>query len=271
MTKLPADHPFIKHAANLRAMKKALTQVERAHKDAIRLGAEPQVAVLQQLHALTIGMLAEARLRALVWDPDGFNERERLLLLRLNQPNRWKQAVEYAFRRQYQVPFHLDLDSTSMDATKAQQYDDIIDLLEDQLLPVITARNKIAHGQWVWRLKQGTEQPTTAADPPMNFVMLRARSDLILAIGELCHVLVVSEPTFQRDYTKQWDKIDAAMTELPGSGYAAFVGAIRASKARATGARAAGSSPAPPKSGVRAFLLRLRPGSRPRQGATGHP
>jgi hypothetical protein len=110
MSNLPADHPFRKHSANLVAVKKGLVQLERLHRNAIRVGDRAAVDAVARFHMLAVGLMAEARLRKILWDPTGFNDRERRLLLRETQMNRWEAAVEYAFRRHYSVPVHRELD-----------------------------------------------------------------------------------------------------------------------------------------------------------------
>ena len=93
-------------------------------------------------------------------------------------------------------------------------------LLEDDLAPVITDRNKLAHGQWVHQLKSRSEDafvvnPTTY---DYNFVALRARQGLLDYIARLVNVLAVSGPTFDRDFKGLMDKIDEAKADLMGPG-----------------------------------------------------
>jgi hypothetical protein len=225
--KLHADHPFRRHAENLAAVKKGLVQVERLHRDAIRWNRLAEIETVSRLHALVIGMLAEAKLRAITWDPDGFNDRERHALLADSQIVRWQRTVEAAFRRHFSVPFHRDLDQFTIGARPAQQYHDLIQLLTDRLEPVISDRNKTAHGQWLWHLNSKETQIARHADPTPNYSALRARSSVINSIGDLVHVLAVSEPTFSRDYATVLSRIDSLVPQLDGKGYPAYVAQLQ--------------------------------------------
>jgi len=78
---LPAGHPFRRHSENLRAVKAGRKQAERAHKSAIRRADAAAIGFTARIHQLLIGLLAEAQLRVIVNDPDGFNDKERRLLM----------------------------------------------------------------------------------------------------------------------------------------------------------------------------------------------
>lgn len=146
----PAGHPFRKHSANLRAVSAGLTQAERAQKAAIRRGDDPGTDFAARMHQLMVGLLAEAHLRKIVSDPDGFNAKEQKLLSQeRSQLNRWLRAVELAFRRHYAIPIHLDITVSTTASGVPSQYAKINSLLRNDLDTVIQDRNKLAHGQWV--------------------------------------------------------------------------------------------------------------------------
>jgi len=54
--------------------------VERAHKAAIRRNHQDEIALHARMHMLVVAIMAEARLRKIMWDPSGFNDRERGLI-----------------------------------------------------------------------------------------------------------------------------------------------------------------------------------------------
>jgi hypothetical protein len=233
----PCSSEFSKHSDNLRAVKLGLTQVERAHKDAIRNGNEEQIHVLQRLHLLTNGILAEAALRKIVVDPTGFNDRERELIWRSQtQKDRWLEAVELSARRHYQVLIHKLIDHSTIGVVAFQRYSEIRSLLNDELAPVIEDRNKIAHGQWLWQLKSRKENEfkATAAPQPPNFVTLRSQSKLLLTIADIVRLFAVSEPAFDRDYNSLMAKFSAAKSTLDGSNYADFASNLKAKFPRAS-------------------------------------
>jgi hypothetical protein len=225
----PISPTFLRHTENLRAVAAALTQVERAHKRAIREHDQPSEHALRKVHTLLLGVYAEARLRKILDDPTGFNDRERgLIWLERSQDRRWVSAVDFAARRHYGVLSHQSLDAV-LPATALQRVESVIDLLGSDLAPIITDRNKLAHGQWVWQLKSRSEDNflIDQASYDYNYVALRARYRLLDAIGHLVNVLCVSEPTFDRDFDSLMQKINQAKSELDGAGYAALAAQLR--------------------------------------------
>jgi len=228
VTSLPADHPFRRHSENLRAVKAGLTQAERGHKDAIRRGDAAATDFTGRVHQLMIGLLAEAQLRKIISDPDGFNAKEQQLLgQERSQLDRWQRSVEFALRRHYAVPLHLEIDDANTAAGVTAQYNTIADILKNDLEPIIGDRNKLAHAQWAWLLNSKESAFIGPAPTPLNYLASKWRGDMIAAIADLVHALVVSEPTFQRDYARIYSQIAAIQADINGTGYPDFVVALQ--------------------------------------------
>ncbi len=233
MTTLPSDHPFRRHSLNLVAVKKGLVQLERAHRAAIKAGDQAATETLARFHMLAVSLMAEAHLRKILWDPDGFNDRERRLLRNVtSQLDRWEAAVEYAFRRHYSVPVHRELDEFTLGTVPFKQYQSVTNLLTSHLSVVIDDRNKTAHAQWAWHLNSKETAFVGPAPNPLNYRAIKARSDLIDCIGDLVHVLAVSEPTFQRDFDAIGAEINRLAALVEGSDYPAYVRELRRQNAR---------------------------------------
>lgn len=231
MSKLPADHPFRRHSANVAAVKKGLRPLERLHRAAIRKGDQPAIQTLARFHMLGVGLMAEAQLRAILWDPTGFNQRERDLLRNVSgQLSRWSATVEYAFRRHFSVPVHRDLDRFVLGQGPFDQFHAVLAILNSHLSVVIHDRNKTAHAQWAWHLNSKETSFVGPAPSPLNYRAIKARSDLIENIGKLVHVLAVSEPTVQRDFTAISSEINRLATLVDGNDYAAYVRELRRTK-----------------------------------------
>lgn len=227
MSKLPKNHPYRRHAENFRTIAGGLTQAERQHKDAIRRGDSAATEFTARIHQLMVGLMAEAAIAKIVADPAGFNEKERELLLREKQLDRWLRSVELAFRRHYSVPLHLEIDSNTTTRAVAEQYTRIVGLLEGALRVIIADRNKLAHAQWKWKLNFKETTIEGPAPPPLNYRAIERRSRVIVAIAALIHDLVTSEPTFQRDYDAHFDEIIALQDRLEGEDYDDLVTQLR--------------------------------------------
>ncbi|TRV81986.1 hypothetical protein FKN01_01465 [Streptomyces sp. 130] len=238
--KLPTSHPFRKHSQNLTALTSGLRQAERMHKQMIRQGNEPAVSFSARMHSLMIGMIAEARLKKIIYDPQGFNERERKLIGReRSQIGQWVLAVDCAFRRQYEVAMHLEIADLA-DTIAVSRYAEIIQMLKGDLAPIIEGRNKVAHGEWVWeeRSKEGTFRQ---ARRPLNYLEIKRRGQLIDSLAEMIHILIVSEPTFQRDFDDLYKRIDAIRPNIDGTDYTNFAIGLRASVRKRPGPQKMGN------------------------------
>lgn len=233
MSNFPSSIEFSRHSDNLTAVVVALTQVERAHKRAIKDGDYPNELAMRKIHTLLLGVYAEASLRKIVTDPTGFNRREREFIRRSgSQGNRWLAAVDFAARRHYSVLAHHSLDEI-LEPRDLDRINEVNLLLRSDLDPVITDRNRLAHGQWVWQLASGKEDAfvdqSTSYD--YNYSALKARFKLLELIGRLVSALCVSEPTFGRDFDRLAGKIAAVRQELDGNLYPDLVAQLRRRRA----------------------------------------
>jgi hypothetical protein len=180
------------------------------------------------MHQLMVGMLAEAHLRKIVSDPDGFNPKERRLLSQeRSQLDRWLRAVELAFRRHYSIPIHLDINASTSTAVASSQYTNLNSLLRNDLNNVIQDRNKIAHGQWEWFLNNNETALLGHAPLPLNYLASHRRSAVIKNLAGIIHALVVSERTFQRDYASFYQNITDMQSKINGADYPAFTLSLR--------------------------------------------
>jgi hypothetical protein len=225
--KLESQHPYRQLSENLREAVSGLRQAERLHKDAIRRGDQPATEFCRRIHQLMVGLVAEAGLRKIIADPAGFNEKERELLLREKQLKRWLRTVEFAFRRHNLVPLHLEIDAESVGPLAAGQYAQIVALLEGELEPIISARNKIAHAQWSWLMNNKETAITGPAPPTLNYRSIEHRAKAIGAIVALITDLVVSEPTFRRDYEAHFEEIVGRRARFDGADYPQLVAQLR--------------------------------------------
>ncbi|HEY3684632.1 MAG TPA: hypothetical protein VGL93_16480 [Streptosporangiaceae bacterium] len=230
---------FRKNSDNLRAVRKELVQIERAHKRAIRESDGPAIGAFARLHGLLIGIFAENMLRKIASDPNGFNDRERELLRRAGSQNqKWLDAVELATRRHYGVLFHIPLSERSLGQPTYARYGEICRLLTVDLQSLISDRNKTAHGQWVWHFRDRNERAfkQDSAPDPENYWKLYQKSKMIATIGSIVYLLAVSEPTFDREYTMLIDDLEGARCAIQDTSYESFAAQLKATRPRANGA-----------------------------------
>lgn len=237
----PTSVEFSKNSENLKEIKASLTQLERLHKEQIRASGDwknPErtsapVATIRRLHLLTVGIMAEATLRKLIVDPTGFNDAERSIIWgKTRQSDRWLSAIELSYRRHFNVPIHIGLD-TALVVETATQLLETKSLVTGSLNPVIEDRNRIAHGQWTWQLKSRKENEFLVESRNLSrydYCQIKAMTELVSSIGKLIHLLVVSEPTFQRDYSAIQSRLDRHRRALIDSPYKNFCATLAKGK-----------------------------------------
>jgi hypothetical protein len=222
----PPDKLYEFHVANLRAIDTAMSRVARSLREAISIEDNKTISAFTRLYALLLGAWAECRLRKLIYEPNGFDEQERILIRsKSTQLERWQTAVETAFRKHYNVP-RACLSDTTLPHSAYSRYATILDMLDNDLRPTIELRNKLAHGQWVYPLNnEGNDvaQEQMNALRLANLLSLQFKKALISHLSNAIHDLVVSLPTFERDFDKHYRDIVSTRRNLKTRDYESWV------------------------------------------------
>ena len=203
------------HVANLRMIGSAIQHFARAGRDALAHERNGEVASFIRGFALLLGVEAEARLAKLLYEPSGFDDAERALVsARPTQAERWETAVELAFRRHYGVP-KAPLTETVLQHSAFHRYSTLNRVLEGKLSPVIRARNKLAHGQWEYPLNDTCDDVVSdlyKALADETLLGLELKRHVTKHLISTIHDLVVSKPTFERDFDIHYRAfVDASM------------------------------------------------------------
>lgn len=227
--RLPTSDQFSRHSENLREVKKSLKQVELLHKRAIREGAESHERALRRVHLMVVGIYAESFLRKIVSDPTGFNDRERMAIWKCrSKGDQWLEAIDLSVRRHFEVPLHKELEE-SLSPSNLGRIVLIRNIIKDDLASIITDRNKLAHGEWLWQLKSGKESEfrVDSVRYDHNYSEISARKDAIEAIARIVNVLAVSDATFDRDYLTLLEQIDQAKSRFDGLEFDSYASGLR--------------------------------------------
>lgn len=146
---LAPEKLYAAHVANLRAVDNAADHVYLQLKRCIASQQTIAADALLKLYMFLVGAWAEVRLLKLLYERQGFQDRDRNLILETKgtQIDRWKYTLELAFRRRFSVPTGT-LEPPRLDLAIYAQFVEVVNLLENDLRPIIEIRNKLAHGQW---------------------------------------------------------------------------------------------------------------------------
>lgn len=234
------------HVKNLRELERALEQTARLAKAEIaRRDPQRSLQSLVRLYAFLLGAWAECRLSKLLYEQAGLSDDERGVVLAFNTHlDRWKAVVDIAFRKHYQIP-SAPLNSRVLGVSHAARREALHQVLCDDLRVVIEIRNKLAHGQWVYPLNnEGTavENDKFSLINKENIMSLQFKYSLLGHLANAAHDLVVSLPTFQRDFDGRFRLLEQVRTNMSVKQYAKYEQSLVSSRQKARAARGEGHS-----------------------------
>jgi hypothetical protein len=198
------------HVANLHAIEIALDKVALTLRDAIAKNDVKMIASFMRLFALLLASWAECRLSKLLYEPKGFTDSERLKIsAKGTQIERWLAAIDVAFRKHYNIPNAI-LSVATLPHSAWSRYESVVQLVNVDLRPIIELRNKLAHGQWIFPLNDDGNDVAQAQMDALrteNLLSLQFKKSLISSLSGIVNDLVVSLPTFERDFDQHYQLI----------------------------------------------------------------
>ena len=221
----PISKLYKYHVANLRSIEIAIKNVALSTRRAIAEENQYATDSFIRLYSFLLGAWAETRLNKLLFEPNGFLDAERQLILSPpTQLENWQKAVEIAFRKQYKVPSAQLIEST-LPFTAFARYSVISDILDKDLRSVIEIRNKLAHGQWIYPLNSNgidVEADKFKLLKFENLPSLQYKLSLISSIADIIHDLIISVATFERDFDSHYKQITTTRNNLKNRKYSEY-------------------------------------------------
>lgn len=225
MAKQP-DKIYEFHVANLRAIDVAISRVTRPFRHAISTVDDKTIFVFVRLYTLLTGIWAETRLMKLLFEKVGFSKGEREeILSEHTQIDMWFGCVEKAFRLHYNVP-RAPLSEENLNHSQLAKYLAISNMIDEDLRSIIELRNKLAHGQWHYPLNnEGNDVSQDNMDTLRreNLLSLQFKKALLGHLCNLIHDLIVSKPTFERDFDVHYRMIVETRRNLRNRSYEDYV------------------------------------------------
>lgn len=215
------------HVENLRGLDKAILEIEFITKQSIRSGnSRNNLESFKRIYALLIAAWAETRLNKILTDKHTFTSNSLETIKRTgSQLDKWLKAVELAFKQHHNITSE-ELTSNSIDTIHFARYSKLKSLLNNELKPVIEVRNKLAHGQWLYPLNRNSinlSEHIYHALNKENHLSLKFKFQIIGYLSDIIHDLIISQPTFERDFSKLFRRIENAQTNLLNRKYEDYV------------------------------------------------
>ena len=232
-----ADHRiYAYHVKNLQEVEKGLSSISRSARSAIsRNDPHDNLQSSIRLYALVLGAWAETRLNKLLYEESRLLEAQRdEILSRNSKLEQWQLLVKRAFRIHYNLP-HAMLNESNLGVANAARYNALQEILDRELKVIIQIRNKLAHGQWYYPLNgNGTavnsEYFRNINDE--NIMSLQYKFSLLKHLAQMIHDLVVSPPTFERDFECHFRKLEQVRQRLNVQKYSDYVARLIANRNR---------------------------------------
>jgi len=228
------------YVSNLRTIDVAIKRIVLTLRDAISRDDKKTIDVFVRLYAFLLGAWIECRLKKLLFEEIGFDDNERKKIIAIeSQLSQWKEVIKLAFYKHY-VPAKNPPESEAkldhqtlknlLPKSEAKHFQELMDLLDDEIDPVMRVRNNLAHGQWAYPLNhRGDEIAQKEMDilQNENILSLQFKKRLVSHIADMIHDLVVSPPTFERDFDKHFKNIEETRRDLKNSSYDSYTQKMR--------------------------------------------
>lgn len=217
-----AEKIYKYHVVNLRSIEIALKHIAISGRKAISTKNEKAEESFVRLYAFLLGAWAETRLKKLLYERNGFDDIERdKICNERTQLDQWLKAVEVAFRKHFGIP-HAPLSNKTLSFTFFTRYEELKNILNQDLRSIIEIRNKLAHGQWIYPFNSegnDIDEEKFRRLKEENILHLQFKKELMVQVAQIIHDLVVSLPTFDRDFDIHYKQIIQTRNNLKNRSY----------------------------------------------------
>ena len=193
-------------------IRKAIKSVQRSLRDYISKDDKLNTYIYTKIFSHLINSWAEVKVLKLVYERGGFNESERNRIIQCSGPReRWEMALTIAFCKAYRISNVNNINSVTTPITPRTRYQELMQLISNDLLESNQLRNRIAHGQWSYAFNNdllSINESLTGKLRQENIIKLQLRLKMFISLAQIIHDLAVSESTFERDFDKNYRKIE---------------------------------------------------------------
>ena len=215
------------HVENLRGLDKAILEIEFVTKQSIRSGnSRDSLESFKRIYAFLIAAWAETRLNKLLCETHTFSNSAISILRNQNsQLNTWLKAVELAFKHHHNLTGET-LTQDNIGRIHFDRFEALKNILQNELKAVIEVRNKLAHGQWLYQLNSRSTNLSIDIHHALNnenHLSLMFKFQIIKNLSDIVHDLIMSLPTFERDFNNIFNKLTTAQTNLVNRDYEDYV------------------------------------------------
>lgn len=211
---------YHKHCENLRYLKKGIDVLKLDLNQSIAQEDEIKINIYNKLLSSTITSWAEVRILKLVNEPNGFTDYERQFIevRNLSLQQKWEKALKISICKAYDIDFitsdnRLISDNivrSNLSNDMRIKFDELKNIINNDLVPSIDIRNKIAHGQWKYPISNDFRSVNIELENEFrneNIIRFCYRINVFENLSQIIHDLCISKPTFERDFDRLFANI----------------------------------------------------------------
>jgi hypothetical protein len=218
------------HVANHRRINHALDVLETLIRNSIARDDRDTHKALFPLYLLLIGACAEARLSKILMEPGQFSQDEITEILKADShKEKWLSLIRVSFLKRESLPINTTINESNLGRTAWLLYNDLSNLVENELRIIIEIRNKFAHGQWEYPftnwpsphiltdLKISQDHSTLIRTE--NLLTTILKRNILDKLLDILRDLGVSSRAFPRDYDKYYRRIQSIQGQIKNRSY----------------------------------------------------
>ncbi|MGA5663636.1 hypothetical protein ACPCZR_29985 [Bacillus bombysepticus] len=213
------------HCENLKQLESAISLIQRDLRKYISMEQSHNEEIYTKILSYLVTCWTEVRILKLIHEQNAFTEGEIQIVMAANTlEQKWIYALNISICKAYGLQFTDNSNRIEqlLPFTPRVRYKEIRNLIANDLVPSITIRNRIAHGQWVYAFKNGLREVSTDLMRELrneNIVELQLRVKIFKNLTQIIHDLAVSPPTFERYFDENFQKLEQQKNNLHKRNY----------------------------------------------------
>jgi hypothetical protein len=216
---------YKQHCENISEIEGAISLLELDLRRYISTKKENHIYKYTKLLSYLITCWTEVRILKLAYEKNGFSQLEREIIISAGTLNdKWLTSLDIAIAKAYSINKNIDI-ASQLSFTPRIRYNELRNLILNDLLPSIEIRNRIAHGQWKIAFTndlRNISTPLTGELRQENIVKLQLKKKLLIGLSALIHDLATSPLTFERDFDKNYRSIEQNKRNFHKRDYASY-------------------------------------------------
>lgn len=211
---------YHKHCENLRYLRKGIDVIKLNLNQSISQEDEIKINIYNKILSSTITSWAEVRILKLVNEQSGFTDEEKKFIevTHLSLQQKWENALKISICKAYGINYLTSNDKLISDnIVEANlsndikvKFNELKNIINNDLVPSINIRNKIAHGQWKHPIANDFKSVNIELENEFcneNIIRFSYRINVFEKLSQIIHDLCVSKPTFERDFDRLFANI----------------------------------------------------------------